>query len=78
MTTAGAAARVPLLEWWPRVAAAVAQAPGGLRVSVGQCFEDRDSPGQYGDGSAAEASRNDGTHRRQRRYGGRLWRRKGM
>jgi hypothetical protein len=57
-------ARVPPVDWWPRVAAAAAQARGGLGESVGQHFEDGDSPGQCGGGgpkqwhlSAAEALR---------------------
>jgi hypothetical protein len=62
---------------WTRVAAAVFQAPGGLEDSVRQRFEDGDSPGRCGDGGAVEAGWNDGTHRRRRRYGGRLRRRKG-
>jgi hypothetical protein len=76
-TTAGAAAQVPLVDRWPRVAAAAAQAPGGLRESVGQHFEDEDSPGRCGDGGAVKEGQNDGTRRRWRCYGGRLRRRKG-
>jgi hypothetical protein len=34
-------ARVPLVDQWPRVAIAGVQAPGGLRESAGQHFEDR-------------------------------------
>jgi hypothetical protein len=69
---------VPQVDRWPRIAVAAAQAPGGLRESVEHRFEDGDSPGQCDDGGAVEAGRNDGTHQRQRRYGGRLWRRIGM
>jgi hypothetical protein len=50
------------VDRWPRVAATVAQAPGGLGESVRQHFEDGDSPGRCGGGglkrwhpSAAEA-----------------------
>jgi hypothetical protein len=72
---AGTAARVPQVDRQPRVATAVAQAPGGLRESVGHRFEDEDSLGRCGDGGAAEAGRNDDTRRRQRRYGSHLQRR---
>jgi hypothetical protein len=78
MVTAGAAARVPWVDRWPRIAAAAAQAPRGLGESVRHHFEDGDSPGRCNDGGAAEAGRNDGTHRRRRRYGGHLWRRIGL
>jgi hypothetical protein len=75
---AGTEARVPQVDRQPRVATAVAQAPGGLRESVGHRFEDEDSLGRCGDGGAAEAGRNDDTRRRQRRYGGHLQRRIGL
>jgi hypothetical protein len=39
---------VPPVDRWPRVAAATAQARGGLGESVRQHFEDGDSPGQCG------------------------------
>jgi hypothetical protein len=52
---AGAAALVPWVDRWPRVAAAVAQAPGGLGESIGYRFKDGDSPSQCGDNGAAEA-----------------------
>jgi hypothetical protein len=63
-TAGGTMARVPLVDRWPRVTTTSAQAPGGLRESVGQCFKDGDSPGRCGGGgmkrwhlSAAEALR---------------------
>jgi hypothetical protein len=56
-------AQVPPVDQWPRVVAATAQAPGGLRESARQCFEDGDSPGQCGNGGAVEAGQNDGTRR---------------
>jgi hypothetical protein len=76
-TVAGVAARVPSVDRWPRGAATVAQAPGGLGESIGQCFEDRDSLGRCGNRDAVEAGRNDGTRRRRRCYDGRIQRRKG-
>jgi hypothetical protein len=69
---------VPRVDRWPRIAAAAAQAPRGLGESVRHHFEDGDSSGRCNDGGAAEAGRNDGTHRRRRRYGGHLWRRIGL
>jgi hypothetical protein len=51
---AGAAARVPQVDRWPSVAAAAAQAPGGLRETVRHRFEDGDSPGRCGDGGVVE------------------------
>jgi hypothetical protein len=62
-TAADATVWVPLMDRWPRVAVAVDQAPGGLRESVGQRFEDGGSPGRCGTGGATEAGRNDGTRR---------------
>jgi hypothetical protein len=49
---AGAAARVPRVDGWPRIAAAAAaaQALGGLGECVGRRFEDGDSPGRCGGG----------------------------
>jgi hypothetical protein len=78
VTTAAAdtEARVPWVDRQRSVAIAAAQTLG-LRECIGHHFEDRDSPGRCGDSGAAEAGRNDGTHWRQRRYDGRLWRRTG-
>jgi hypothetical protein len=76
-TVAGAVVQVQLVDRWPRVAVAAAQALGGLEESVGHHFKDGDSPGWCDDGGAVEVGQNDATHRRQRRYGGRLQRRKG-